>query len=104
MLLAPIIAQAKTALNLDFDAHICPTRLQMASTFFQIQVIVIWILASNYEPFGHYATSPKLEHKPHRPTPLTKTETFPLRVTTINEATVVLYKLGFTPRSTGFDC
>ena len=41
MRLTPIIERAKIAPGLDFNAHIRPTRDQMQSSLFQLQIIVI---------------------------------------------------------------
>ena len=53
-----------------------------------MQVIVVRILTTFVKSFKVYATHPELQHKARHPIPLAKTETFPLRTTTINEATV----------------
>jgi hypothetical protein len=88
LLLDPIITRAKRAGDLDFDLHIKPTVVQMQSTHGQMKVLVVRVLTTFCKPFLSYASSPELQHKPRRMTELRKTETYPLRVTTINEATV----------------
>jgi len=88
MELAPILARKKSAPGLDFDQHIKPTFEQLESTLFQMQVIVVRVLTTYSEHFKDLANSPELQHKPRYPLPLEKTETFPLRVTTLNEATI----------------
>ena len=89
MRLSPIVERAKRAGDLDFNLHIRPTFEQSAAFHGQLQVIVVRVLTSFSKPFHSYAQHQKLQHKPRRPLPLTKTGQFPLRVSTHNEATVV---------------
>jgi hypothetical protein len=86
--LGPIMDRARRAGDLDFDLHIKPTPKQMASVHSQMKVIVVRVLTVFSKPFSAYTSSPQLQHKPRRLLKLTKTATYPLRVTTINEATV----------------
>ena len=88
MELAPIIARKISAPGLDFDQHIKPTYEQLESTLFQMQVIVVRVLTTYVSEFKDFAISPELQHKPRHLLPLEKTETFPLCMTTLNEATV----------------
>ena len=88
MQLTPILARSRSAPDITFNHHIRPTLLQLESTFFQMKVIVIQILIAYSPEFECYAHCPELQHRSRRLTLLMKTETFPLRVTTINEATV----------------
>jgi len=60
----------------------------MNSTHAQFKVLVVRVLTTFSKPFHSYADSPQLQHAPRRVLALKKTETYPLRVTTINEATV----------------
>jgi hypothetical protein len=86
--LGPIMNRARTAGDLDFDLHIKPTLEQLVSVHSQMKILVVRVLTTFSKPFAAFAASPQLQHKPRRPMKLTKTQTFPLRVTTINEATV----------------
>ena len=88
MHLAPILDRMKNFSPLDFDSHICPTRGQMESYLFQLQVIVTRVLTTYVKAFEDFAKDPALQNAPRRPLPLEKTRTFPLRVTTCNEATI----------------
>jgi len=73
---------------MDFDLHVKPTLEQLRSTRSQFKVLVVRVLTTFSKPFQSYADSPQLQHAPRRVLTLKKTETYPLRVTTINEATV----------------
>jgi len=86
--LGPIMGRARKASDLDFDLHIKPTPEQLASVHWQMKTLVVRVLTTFSKPFVAYAASPQLQHKPRRLLKLTKTQTYPLRVTTINEATV----------------
>jgi hypothetical protein len=86
--LGPIMNRARTAGDLNFDLHIKPTLEQLVSVHSQMKILVVRVLTTFSKPFAAFAASPQLQHKPQRPMKLTKTQTFPLRVTTINEATV----------------
>ena len=88
MHLAPIMQHAKTAGDLQFALHICPTFEQAASFYSQQQVIIVHILTLFSKLFQSYAEHPKLQHKPHRANLLIKIAQFPLQVSTINEAMV----------------
>jgi hypothetical protein len=53
-----------------------------------MQVIVVRVLTTYCEALHLYSDLPELQHRPRQPLPLRKTQTFPLPITTINEATV----------------
>ena len=53
-----------------------------------MKIIITQILIKYTPEFECYKRCPELQHRPRNLTPLSKTETFPLRVMTINEATV----------------
>jgi hypothetical protein len=88
MALSPILDCAKTVPDLEFDKHVKPTLEQLDSTLFQMQVIIVRILTTYSIHFNDYSDCPKLQHGPRHPLLLRKTQTYPLRMTTINEATV----------------
>lgn len=89
MRLRPIVERAKRAGDLNFALHIRPTIEQSISFRGQLQVIITRVLTTFSKPFHYLAEHPQLQHKARRPLPLKKMEQFPLRVSTINEATVV---------------
>jgi hypothetical protein len=53
-----------------------------------MQVIVVRVLTTYCKALHLYSDLPELQHRPRQPLPLRKTQTFPLPITTINEATV----------------
>jgi hypothetical protein len=88
MALSPILDCAKMAPDLEFNKHVKPTLEQLDSTLFQMQVIIVRILTMYSIHFNDYSDCPKLQHGPRHPLLLRKTQTYPLRMTTINEAMV----------------
>lgn len=92
MELEPMTARAKIAPDLTFNGDIRPTREQLASFNKNILIHVIKTLIKFCPDFKKYSdttTYPKLQHQARRKLPAGhKTECYPLRVSTINEATV----------------
>lgn len=86
--LEPIMTRAANASDLNFNLHIKPTFDQMQATRYQMHVIIVRILTTFSRHFEGYAALPKLQHRPRKLLKLRKTATYPLRVTTINEATI----------------
>ena len=92
MRLAPIIERFKNVKGLKFNQDLQPTVTQFKSFFAQLKVIVARILTKYVKGFDSepYSKDPHLQHKPRRPIPNGYiTEQFPLRATTIEEATVL---------------
>jgi hypothetical protein len=91
MRLAPIIERFKTVKGLKFNLDLQPTATQFESFLVQLKVVVIRILSKYVKGFDSepYSKDKALQHKPRRPIPNGYiTEQFPLRATTIEEATV----------------
>ena len=89
MKLAPILERLKSSKGLDFNRDVRPTQLQLESFKFQLKIVIVHVLTKYSEHFKSYATHPALQHNPRRP--MTKgyvTEQYPVRATTIEEATV----------------
>ena len=89
MKLAPILERLKTSKGLDFNRDVRPTRSQLESFQFQLKIVIVHVLTKYSEHFKSYTTHPALQHKPRRPMPKGYvTEQYPIRATTIDEATV----------------
>ncbi|KAH9011587.1 hypothetical protein EDB84DRAFT_1590667 [Lactarius hengduanensis] len=89
MKLAPIQERFGKAKGLDFNRDIRPTDQQLRSFQFQLKVVIVRVLTTYSVKFQSYAKDPALQHVSRRPMPLGyKTEQFPIRVSTIEEATV----------------
>ena len=89
MKLAPILERLKSSKGLDFNHDVRPTRLQLESFQFQLKIVIVHVLTKYSEHFKSYATHPALQHKSRRPMPKGYvTEQYPLRATTIDEASV----------------
>ena len=89
MKLAPILKRFKQVKGLIFDQDLQPTVDQMTSFLFQLKVVVVRVLTKYIKGFQSYSKSQGLQHKPRCPMPKGYvTEQFPLRATTIEEATV----------------
>ena len=89
MQLAPIMERFRDVKGLQFNHDICPTDQQLNSIQFQLKIAIIWVLLKYCPSFKSYATDPSLQNTPHRPMPAGYvTKQFPLRATTIEEATV----------------
>jgi hypothetical protein len=89
MSLKPILERAAIAPGLDWDLHVCPSLDQLQSTLFQFQVHVVRTLTTYVDVFSEYTDHPALQHTARYLLPLVKMKTYPLRVTTDNEATVL---------------
>jgi hypothetical protein len=89
MKLAPIVERFKAVKGLKFNQDLLPTVTQLESFLVQLKVVVIRILTKYIKGFEPYSKNRALQHKPRRPIPEGyTTEQFPLRATTIEEATV----------------
>ncbi|KAH9018497.1 hypothetical protein EDB85DRAFT_1873683 [Lactarius pseudohatsudake] len=89
MKLAPIQERFGKAKGLDFNRDIRPTDQQLRSFQFQLKVVIVRVLTTYSVKFQSYAKDPALQHVSRRPMPPGyKTEQFPIRVSTIEEATV----------------
>ncbi|KAF9525192.1 hypothetical protein CPB83DRAFT_796698 [Crepidotus variabilis] len=89
MKLAPILERLKGVKGLNFNRDIRPTIEQTSSFQFQLEVVVVRVLTTYCREFEGYQSLPKLQHKARRPLPKSHiTEHFPMRVTTIEEASV----------------
>ncbi|KAH9160733.1 hypothetical protein EDB89DRAFT_1885651 [Lactarius sanguifluus] len=89
MKLAPILERFGKTKGLDFNRDIRPTDQQLQSFQFQLKVVIIRVLTTYSVKFRSYAKDPALQHVSRRPMPPGyKTEQFPIRVSTIEEATV----------------
>lgn len=109
MLLAPILERFKAVKGLEYNRDIRPTHQQLKSFHFQLRVAVVRVLLKYFPEFQSCVKDPgDLQNLPRRPMPPGyRTEQFPLRATTIEEATVLgnllyheevyLNQLGRTP-------
>ncbi|KAF8266824.1 hypothetical protein EI94DRAFT_1583489 [Lactarius quietus] len=89
MRLAPIMEHFRSVQGLQFYCDICPTDQQLSSVQFQLKIAIIQVLLKYCPVFQSYATDPTLQNSLHRPMPSGYvTKQFPLRATTIEEATV----------------
>lgn len=92
MELAPMEARAKVAPNLRFNHDIRPTQSQQTSFNGNVRIHIIKTLIKFCHEFHQFSDAlryPELQYKARRKLPAGyKTECFPLRVSTINEATV----------------
>ncbi|KAH8993094.1 hypothetical protein EDB83DRAFT_2509997 [Lactarius deliciosus] len=89
MKLAPILERFGKAKGLDFNRDVRPTDQQLRSFQCQLKVVIIRVLTTYSIKFQSYAKDPALQHVSRRPMPPGyKTEQFPVRVSTIEEATV----------------
>lgn len=88
--LAPIMnrfKQLKRGLKFKYD--LCPSPIQRQSFLFQLKVVLVLVLSKYVTKFGAYSDRQALQHKPRRPLPKWYvTKQYPLRTTTIEEATV----------------
>ncbi|KAF8262352.1 hypothetical protein EI94DRAFT_1602652 [Lactarius quietus] len=89
MRLAPIFERFKTTKGLEYNRDLRPTHQQQKSLHLQLRVAVVRVLMKYCPGFQSYQTDPALQNFPRRPMPPGyMTEQFPLRATTIEEATV----------------
>ena len=89
MLLAPILERFKSSKGLNFNHDICPSIQQLESVYFQLKIAIFRVLPKYCPQFELYAKDPALQNIPRRPMPPGYvTEQFPIRATTIEEATV----------------
>jgi len=89
MRLTSIIERFKRAKGLEYNHDLEPTEIQRASFYFQLEVVVVRVLTKYVNGFKSYFMDQSLQHKSRRAIPKGHiTEQFPLRATTIEEATV----------------
>lgn len=89
MHIEPMLKRFQTATELNWEHDICATSAQFQSFFGQLTVIVANILTSYSPQFASYKSHPQLQHPQRRCIPLGhKTEYFPLRTSTIEEASI----------------
>ncbi|CAA7268575.1 unnamed protein product [Cyclocybe aegerita] len=89
MKLAPILERFKKVEGLDFNRDIRPSMDQLKSFQTQLTVVIVRVLTTYCHKFKDYSQVPTLQHPPRRRMPAGyKTEQFPIRITTIEEATV----------------
>ena len=89
MLLAPMMTRLKDSPGLDFDKDIRPSLYSLRSMNDQLVIHVVDTLLSHVPPFESLRRHSRLQHVPCRPYPHGhKTQYYPLRATTIEEATV----------------
>jgi len=89
MKLAPILERFRRYKGLRFTHDIRPTRQQLTSFQHQLSIVVIHVLLKYLKLFEFLSTHPDLQHKPRCPIPKGYiTEQYPVRSTTIEEATV----------------
>jgi hypothetical protein len=89
MKLPPIIERFKNVKGLKYNHDLQPMILQLESFHFQFRVVIIRVLTKYVKGFEPYSTEQALQHKHRRA--ISKgysTKQFPLRATTIEEATV----------------
>ncbi|KAF7966984.1 hypothetical protein HWV62_36286 [Athelia sp. TMB] len=85
----PMLERAATAADLSWKHDIRPTPEQYASFHFQCKIHVVRILTTHATPFQYLSDHPSLQHQSRKPVPVDfKSEQFPLRATTFNEATI----------------
>jgi hypothetical protein len=89
MRLAPILERFRTVKGLEFKRDIRPS-VRLLDTFHsQLKIVIIRVLLKYCPAFQSYAEDPALQNLPRRRMPSGyATEQFPLRATTIEEATV----------------
>ena len=91
MKLAPITERFKQVkIGLKFNHDLSPSRgIQWKSFLFQLKVVIVRVLTKYEKGFTKYSKVKALQHKPRRAIPKGyRTEQFPLRATTIEEATI----------------
>ena len=89
MKLAPIMERFKQANGLNFNSDLEPTIQQRESFQSQLRIIIVQVLTKYAKRFKTRANEQVLQHEPRRPIPKGYiTKQFPLRATTIEEATV----------------
>ncbi|KAJ7639893.1 hypothetical protein B0H17DRAFT_1216787 [Mycena rosella] len=110
MLIKPIMRGFKAATGLHFNHDIKPSLEHLNSFHDQLVIVVITCLTSHNEGFEYTSSNPDLQHKVRRAIPVGyMTPHFPLRATTIEEATtrgnllyhddVYINQLGWTSES-----
>ncbi|KAF7324360.1 hypothetical protein MSAN_02522500 [Mycena sanguinolenta] len=89
MALAPLLARAETAPDLDFNLDVCPTLIQSISSYSNFRAYVVRVLCRYTKEFKEYAEHPALQHTPRRPLPDGyKTIQFPVRISSIEENSI----------------
>jgi hypothetical protein len=89
MRLALILEHFKNSKGLNFNCDICPSVEQFESVYYQLKIAIVRVLPKYCPHFQLYAKDLALQNRLRRPMPLSYvTEQFPIRATTIEEATV----------------
>ncbi|KAK7016069.1 hypothetical protein R3P38DRAFT_3203850 [Favolaschia claudopus] len=88
MLIAPIMRRLKDSPGLHFNRDLQPSIAHLQSYHHQLETTTIHCLFTYVSEFDAIAKDPQLQHKPIRPIPVGyKTRQYPLRASTIEEAT-----------------
>ncbi|KAK6980592.1 hypothetical protein R3P38DRAFT_3235482 [Favolaschia claudopus] len=88
MLLAPMMKRFRALAGLQYNRDIRPSLDHLASYLDQVTILVVSRLAAYEEEFEWISKHPDLQHIPRRPIPVGyKTKYYPLRASTIEEAT-----------------
>jgi hypothetical protein len=89
MLLAPIMERFKHTKGLDYNHDIRPTLEQLSSVHSQLKIVVVEALLKHCTEFKSYAEKSDLQHTTRRCILKGyRTEQYPIRITTIEEASV----------------
>jgi hypothetical protein len=89
MKLAPITERFKQVKMLKFNHDLCPSKIQRTFFLFQLKIVILRVLTKYVKGFASSPELRSLKSKPRCPIPNGYiTEQFPLRATTIEEATV----------------
>lgn len=89
MEMAPIMERLRKSTGLQLNNDFLPKKDQRDSFRFQLQIVIVRVLTTYAKGFEFYTKYPELQHRPRRAIPAGyKTEQFPLRVTTIEEASI----------------
>lgn len=87
MRIEPLMANLRASTDLTYD--ICPTNDQLCSYRTQALVHIVNVLIKHHNSFADYANHPLFKHKARRAHPPDlKTEFYPLRISTIEEASI----------------
>lgn len=89
MELAPLMERFRKTTGLKFNEDLRPTEDQYNSFQSQLKIVIVRALTTYAPGFNSYSNNPLLQHKPRRAIPAGYvTKQFPLRVTTIEEASI----------------
>ncbi|KAJ7740399.1 hypothetical protein B0H16DRAFT_1324510 [Mycena metata] len=89
MRLAPLLARAESATDLDFNFDVCPTLEQSLAAHSQFRAYVVRVLHRYHADFKSFESDPLLQNHPRRPLPANyRTEQFPIRISTKEESSI----------------